>query len=306
MAFRKNYQQKKISEGITLCKDNTTGIAWIINGRTGMSHSCHPNIDISGSIRGMKNLGYWGKNDRIVRSHGYQYNIDLFVIDKNDELDVLVANECMCDSCIERRKSESKAEYMWLDTKLLEEDYPYSGPCDTLDTVISEAVNYFKHIYSNGTQRACSEKPEISVRKLVNGEVLSEEKMNLSKQLADMKEMYELYKYIKYIEEKDDFNVFQELRKAEYDNEYKSGSVTFELSGPSDEECVVVFDTLEEVFDYIIDETSLSILSIDEKNVCSTERFKTWTAEELLKIEELAGKYGIELKNLQKILLNQK
>ena len=115
-----------------------------------------------------------------------------------------------------------------------------------------------------------------------------------------MKIMYEIYTYIKYLEEDDDFYTFQELRKAEYDNEYKSGSVTFELSGPSDEECVVVFDTLEEVFDFITDETSLSILSIDEKNVCSTEHFKNWTAEELLKIEELAGKYEIKIKNMQK------
>lgn len=124
-----------------------------------------------------------------------------------------------------------------------------------------------------------------------------------------MKIMYEIYTYVKYLEEDDDFYTFQELRKAEYDNEYKSGSVTFELSGPSDEESVVVFDTLEEVFDFITDETSLSvcfatesgIVDIDGKTVCSAERFKSWTAEELLKMEELAGKYEIEIKNMQKI-----
>lgn len=79
-----------------------------------------------------------------------------------------------------------KEEYMWREANFLSERYAYSGPYETMDEVISEAVKYFKYIYSNGTQRACSEKPEISVRKLVNGEVLSEEKINLSKYIADM------------------------------------------------------------------------------------------------------------------------
>lgn len=105
MAFRKNYQKKKIADNIILCKDLITGIAWIVNGRTGMSHSCHPNIDVTGSVTGMKNKGFWGKKDRIVRSHGFQYNIDIFDIDKEDELDVLVGNECMCAGCLERRKN---------------------------------------------------------------------------------------------------------------------------------------------------------------------------------------------------------
>ena len=48
-----------------------------------MSHSCHPNIDVTGSVTGMKNKGFWGKKDRIVRSHGFQYNIDIFDIADN-------------------------------------------------------------------------------------------------------------------------------------------------------------------------------------------------------------------------------
>ena len=51
----------------------------------------------------MKKLGYWGKEDRTVRSHGFIYNIDTFVVDEADPYDVLAAEECQCASCIERR-----------------------------------------------------------------------------------------------------------------------------------------------------------------------------------------------------------
>ena len=51
----------------------------------------------------MKNLGYWRKNDRIVRSHGFQYNSDTLVYNKDNELEQIVANECMCQACVERR-----------------------------------------------------------------------------------------------------------------------------------------------------------------------------------------------------------
>ena len=92
---------KEVKEYADLYVDDKTGIAWIENGSTGMSHSVHPNIDSSGSVRGMKNLGYWDKNDKIVRSHGYQYNISRLVI--SDELDKIVADYCNCESCRERR-----------------------------------------------------------------------------------------------------------------------------------------------------------------------------------------------------------
>lgn len=34
-----------------------------------------PSIHITGSVKGMKKQGYWGKNDVIVRSGNYYYNI---------------------------------------------------------------------------------------------------------------------------------------------------------------------------------------------------------------------------------------
>ena len=59
-----------------LRRDRKTGIAWVEDGRTGMGHTCHPNIHGSGSVAGMKRLGHWKKSDRTVRSHGFIYNID--------------------------------------------------------------------------------------------------------------------------------------------------------------------------------------------------------------------------------------
>jgi hypothetical protein len=78
----------------TLYRDTRTGIAWVEDGSTGNGHTCHPNIDRSGSVRGMKKLGYWRKDDRMVRSHGFIYNIDSFVA--TDELDWIAAEHCQC------------------------------------------------------------------------------------------------------------------------------------------------------------------------------------------------------------------
>jgi hypothetical protein len=97
---------KEIEPSVRLYRDDRNGIAWIEDGRTGLGISVHPNIDISGSVAGMKNLGYWGKKDRTVRSHGWIYNIDSFVCNENDKLEMIVANECRCQGCIERREGK--------------------------------------------------------------------------------------------------------------------------------------------------------------------------------------------------------
>lgn len=86
-----------------LYRDDRTGIAWIEDGSTGLGVSVHPNIDKSGSVIGMKKRGFWDKSDRIVQSHGWKYNIDRFVCDKKNELEMIVADECMCQACMERR-----------------------------------------------------------------------------------------------------------------------------------------------------------------------------------------------------------
>lgn len=98
---------REIKPYVNLYRDTLNGIAWIENGLTGLGISVHPNIDKSGSATGMKNLGYWDKKDRIVHSHGWKYNIDRFVCSKYDELEMIVANECMCQACIERRGTKN-------------------------------------------------------------------------------------------------------------------------------------------------------------------------------------------------------
>ena len=85
---------KEIRPYVELYRDNETGIAWVEDGTTGNGHSCHPNIDTSGSVRGMKQRGYWGKNDRTVRCHGFIYNIDRLVV--TDELDEIARQHCRC------------------------------------------------------------------------------------------------------------------------------------------------------------------------------------------------------------------
>ena len=74
--------------------DPKTGIAWVEDGATGSGHSAHPNIDASGSVEGMRNLGYWAKDARTVECHGFIYNIDLCVV--TDEYDEIACEHCKC------------------------------------------------------------------------------------------------------------------------------------------------------------------------------------------------------------------
>lgn len=97
---------REIKPHVTLYRDTLNGIAWIEDGSTGLTFSVHPNIDKSGSVIGMKNLGYWGKNDRIVETHGFKYNIDRFVCDEKEIFEKILAEECMCQGCIKRRLSK--------------------------------------------------------------------------------------------------------------------------------------------------------------------------------------------------------
>lgn len=95
---------RQINEYQALYRDTSNGIAWIEDGSTGTGISIHSSIDSSGSIRGMKKIGYWRKSDRTIRSHGFIYNIDTLSYDKNNALErMLVSAECKCAACIERR-----------------------------------------------------------------------------------------------------------------------------------------------------------------------------------------------------------
>lgn len=85
---------KVIRPHVQLYRDPKTGIAWVEDGTTGNGHSCHPNISSTGSVRGMKSLGYWNKQDRTVRSHGWVYNIDHVAV--SGELDKIACQHCQC------------------------------------------------------------------------------------------------------------------------------------------------------------------------------------------------------------------
>lgn len=50
--------------------------------------------------------GWWRRSDRIARSHGWIYNIDRFVCNDEDPVEAIVAEECMCPACIERRAAQ--------------------------------------------------------------------------------------------------------------------------------------------------------------------------------------------------------
>lgn len=97
---------KEIKPYVKLYRDDRTGIAWVADGSSGNGHTCHSNIDITGSVRGMKNLGYWKKDARTVRSHGFIYNIDTFIC--SDEYDKIAAEYCQCVACLERKEKEKK------------------------------------------------------------------------------------------------------------------------------------------------------------------------------------------------------
>lgn len=52
----KTIKIKNVGSCAELHRDPRTGIAWVKDCSTGMGHSCHANIDATGSVRGMKNL----------------------------------------------------------------------------------------------------------------------------------------------------------------------------------------------------------------------------------------------------------
>lgn len=49
-------------------------IITIKNYSVGIRHSAHPNIDKTGSVKGMIKLGYWHKNDVIISQGDFIYN----------------------------------------------------------------------------------------------------------------------------------------------------------------------------------------------------------------------------------------
>jgi len=52
----------------------------IENNSAGVGHSAYANISSSGSVEGMKNLGYWRKEDKTVKQGDFIYNLSSVVI----------------------------------------------------------------------------------------------------------------------------------------------------------------------------------------------------------------------------------
>jgi len=48
---------------------------------TAAEMSQHPSIHYTGSVRGMKKLGYWGKRDKVVRCGQHYYNLSITIND---------------------------------------------------------------------------------------------------------------------------------------------------------------------------------------------------------------------------------
>lgn len=100
---------KKLGEFAELYRDTENGIAWVEDGSTGMGHGAHPNIDKSGSVKGMKNRGYWGRGDRTVQSHGFIHNVDVFCA--HDLLDYVASESCECVGCQSRRRTSPTIDH---------------------------------------------------------------------------------------------------------------------------------------------------------------------------------------------------
>jgi hypothetical protein len=79
---------------VRLIRHEASGIAAVADGHGGGFHTCHPNISATGSVRGMKDRGYWQRDARTVRAMGYIYNKDELVM--SSEYDRLAALACRC------------------------------------------------------------------------------------------------------------------------------------------------------------------------------------------------------------------
>ena len=85
--------------------------------------------------------------------------------------------------------------------------------------------------------------------------------------------MYEIYTYFEHFED-GNFKKFLELRKDEYDNNFQSGSVSFEMNGTYDEESIVAFNTLEEVFEFLGDDKSSLAVRAEDLSEEELQRIK--------------------------------
>lgn len=77
----------KINENLCTKIHISKNVCSIENNSTGTGHSVHPNISETGSVKGMKEKGYWRKEDKTVKFNGFIYNTSEVVI--SDPIDAL-------------------------------------------------------------------------------------------------------------------------------------------------------------------------------------------------------------------------
>ena len=92
---------RMVRDHVELHRD-ASGIAWIVDTSAGIAHSAHPNIDATGSVRGMKQLGLGRKDARTVRSHGFIYNVSETAVET--DLDEIARKACRCGGVHAPRK----------------------------------------------------------------------------------------------------------------------------------------------------------------------------------------------------------
>ena len=97
-----------IEPHVNLYRDSNTGIAWVEDGRTGCGHSCHPNIDASGSVRGMIARRHWHEDDLVILTNGFKYNVSKFMA--STDYDLVAAKHCQCRPCLLNRITNLEAE----------------------------------------------------------------------------------------------------------------------------------------------------------------------------------------------------
>jgi len=97
-----------IEPHVNLYRDSNTGIAWVEDGRTGCGHSCHPNIDASGSVRGMIARRYWHEDDLVILTNGFKYNVSKFMA--STDYDLVAAKHCQCRGCLLRKNKDLEAK----------------------------------------------------------------------------------------------------------------------------------------------------------------------------------------------------
>ena len=99
---------------IVLMWDDETGIARIENYLTGVGHAAHPNIKRPRSAEDMKRRGAWGKDDRVVQSHSFLYNIDRLSI--HEPLDDVARQHCQCGGNHATQRWYDFARQQWVES----------------------------------------------------------------------------------------------------------------------------------------------------------------------------------------------